>query len=325
MSGIPNSVIAAILNDAVDELRRAIYIERDGVLVWGGPVWFTDGKDPLTKEIQGAEWWSLFAGRLITSTKTYVAGVDDQLAIARDLVTYAQSKPGGALGITVGAETSGVTRDRTYNYYEDKPVAEAVAQLAALQNGFDFSIDVAYSPAGDFLRNFHLWYPRRGRIAGDTGHVWELGRNIVSLSWPTDATKAANAAYGIGAGEGDSMLRSTAVRSDMWAAGYPLIETSVSLKDVSEQDTLDSHTRAEADRKAQPVSLPPIIVRGDIDPVIGAYMPGDEARIRIEPNTDGRFPNGLDTYRRIVTYEVTVDDNGAGENVAITTDKAVAA
>src|SRR5207237_449511 len=156
-----------------------------------------------------AGWWSLFPWRRITADKTYSAATHDQLFIARDLVTYAQSKPGGALGITVGSEVSGRKRDAAYHFYEHKPVAEAVEQMSRLDDGFDFAIDVAYDSSGAFTRTFRLWYPRKGRTAGSTGHVWELGRNMVSLKWPEDGTKTVNASYALGAGQAESMLRSS--------------------------------------------------------------------------------------------------------------------
>lgn len=317
-----NAALCSVLVDATDPLRRAIYVERDGVLQWGGPIWHRDyDQAASTLTLECADWWSLFPWRLITDDKVYSASTDDQLFIARDLIAYAQAKPGGNLGITVGSEVSGRQRDATYHFYEYKPIAEAIQQMSQLADGFDFSVDVAYDPTGLILRTLHLYYPRQGRIAADTGHVWETGRNIVGFRWTEDGTSTVNVSYALGAGQAESMLRSAGARPDMWAAGYPMLEAAVSYKDVLVQQTLDEHADADVDAHAQPVSLPPIVVRGDIDPVIGAYITGDDARIRIEANIDPRFPDGLDTYRRLISFNVAVPDEGGGEAVTLVFDR----
>ncbi len=314
---------AARLVDATIPLRRALYVERDGVLVWGGPIWSRDMSDPTSVKIKALEWWSLFARRLISTTKTYVA--IDQLFIARALVAYAQSKYGGELGIDVDTTVSAVYRDRTYNGYEFKPVAEAVAQLAAVDDGFDFAIDVAWdfstSPPS-IARTFRTYYPRRGRTGSETGLVWELGRNIVKIGWPEDGTNAANSVRVLGSGDGDDMLVSSSVvglRTDVLDEGYPLLEQSLSMRDLEVQATVDAHAIAEVNARAVPVVLPPVTVNGTLDPEIGSYVTGDEGRLRIEPNSDPRFPDGLDEYRRVTAWKATA----ATDEVTLSFDLAV--
>lgn len=325
-AGTDGATIAAIYVDATDPLRRAVYVERDGVLTWGGP-WVQRDYDPNTGELtlSGLEWWSLFSRRLITDTKTYVAGVDDQFSIVRDFFTYTQAKPGGDLGITLGAETSGVTRDRTYWYYELKSIQDAVQEMAADINGFDFAIEVGYDSGGNITRTLRLYYPRRGRIAGATGHVWEWGRNIIGFGWPEDGSIAANMIFGIGAGEATAMIRTSSSRPEQFSAGYPLLEATLVDKSLSVATTLADRVNLMLNDRQVPVVLPPVKVLGDLDPQVGAFITGDEGRIRFEPGDDPRFPEGIDTYRRIVGFDVEVSDTGGGETVTLTTDQAVAA
>jgi hypothetical protein len=323
-----NRTQAAVLNDAVDEARRSIIVERDGVIVWAGIVWLSPYDDSnQTRSIQAAELWSYFRHRVVDYSETFTAA--DQFAIAQSLINKAQASSGGDIGVTVGTETCGVTRDRTYNRYELKPVGEAVEQLAEVQNGFDFAIDPAWI-AGDLVATFRLSYPRRGRNYLETGHVFELGRNMIKFEWPSDGTRAANKVWATGNGEGDAMLITSASDASQLApassggAGYPLLETVFPNKDISVQATLDAAAQGRLVTTAVPVVLPTITVRADVDPILGSYITGDAARIIIPPNVSPRFPNGLDTYRRIVGWDVSVSDEGAEEVALILGDEPVA-
>lgn len=283
--------------------RTALYVDRDGVLLWGGIVW-TRRTDQTNKLQLGAqEFESYFARRLITADAVF--SQVDQLVIARSLITTAQNKPGGNIGVQVGTETSGVLRDRTYNGYELKPVLEALHQLSQVSNGFDYAIDVFYDPvSGAPSKLLRLGYPRRGVVANLSGWLWEYPGNVQGYTWPEDATSQATTMYATGAGTPPGQLQSTAVGT---AAGYPLLESKQSYTDVSVQATLDGHAAADLAAMSAPVVVPTITVRADQDPTIGSYQVGDELRLRI---TDDRFPGtptsaGLDVTKRIIAIDVT--------------------
>lgn len=293
---------------ATEPIRTALYVDRGGVLLWGGIVW-TRRYNSATRSIElaGNEFWSYFRKRRITDTLAYTN--EDQLTIVRELIDYAQAKPGGDIGVDTGSGTSGVVRDRTYSSYEYKPVGEAVEQLSAVLDGFDFAIDVAYS-AGEPAKFLRLGYPRRGRTATATGLLFELdslGGNILGYSYPEDGTSSANTVHSIGAGDGESILRSVSSRTDLIDAGFPLIEELTTYKDVVVQSTLDAHAEADVEAFAGPVTIAEVTVQADTDPMIGSYIVGDEARFRIN---DERFADDpLDTYHRIVAMTVRPGDD----------------
>jgi hypothetical protein len=317
-----NAGVAAQINSAVDEGRRQIIVERDGVVVWSGICWLAPyNDDPPSRDIRAAEDWSYFRHRVISSTQTFT-GVD-QLTIAQNLIDYATGRttdPGGPgdVGVTVESSASGVTRDRVYNNYELKPVAEAVEQLSQVDNGFDFAIDAAWDSAtGGLVKTFRTSYPRRGSGYQTTGHVFEVGRNVIDWNWPTDGTIMGNKVWAVGRGEGSAMLISS--QSDVsqiqkiadGGPGYPLLETTVSVSDVSVQSTLDALAVAKLKSSATPVTLPEITVKADVDPIFGSYITGDSCRFIVPPNVSPRFPTGLDTFLRIVGWDVSVSDDGS--------------
>lgn len=312
-----NSTLAATFNDAVDEGRRQLIVERDGVVVWAGIVWMAPYYDsPPRREIRAAETWSYFRRRVIAYSQTFTS--TDQVSIAQQLITNAIADQGGDIGVTVEASTSGVARDRTYNSYELKPVGEAVEQLALVDDGFDFAIDPAYNPStGALVKTFRTSYPRRGRSFSQTGHVFEVGRNVIDWCYPTDGASMANRVWAVGRGDGSSSMLSS--KSDPYqiqslasgGPGYPLLESTMSRTDVSIQSTLDALALAKLKATSTPITLPEITVRANSDPVFGSYITGDSCRFIVPPNTSPRFPSGLDTFFRIVGWDVTVTDDGA--------------
>ena len=319
-----NRTTAATLNEAVDEARRQLIIEREGVVVWCGIIWMAPyNDDNQTRSIRAAEDWSYFRRRRIDYAAAWTA--TDQLTIAKQLIDNAQSatrSPGGNINITTVAATSGVARDFSFGRYELKPVAEAFEDLATMDNGFDWAIEPAWS-GSTLVKTLRLSYPRRGRNFQQSGHVFEVGRNVLSFTWPTDGTRVSNKVWAPGNGEGDAMLIASAADAQQiqplsaGGPGYPLLEDVLSLKDETQQANLNARARARVTYTATPVVLPTLTVRADLDPVLGAYIVGDACRIIIPPNFSPRFPDGLDTFRRIVGYAVDVDDEGT-EAVTLT-------
>lgn len=284
----------------LDPGRTAVFIERGGVIVWGGILWTAKASvEGATVEVGGEGFWSYFRRRKIRTTKAYAAA--DQCFIARDLVTYAQAQAGGDLGVIVGSETSGVLRDRTYYHYERKNLGEAVEQLAAVQGGFDFNIDVSWI-GGVITKTFQVQYPRRGRA---TAIVFELGSNIEGLEQEIDATRQANIIDGLGAGDGDSMLITTV--SDLsQTPPYPLLEDVVTYKDVRVPSTLQLSSLAELVSRSTPVErLPTLLAHAGPDTEIGSFITGDTVTVR---GSAGYL--SVSEQMRITTYEVTVDENG---------------
>ena len=303
---------AAALLTATTTGRSVVYVERDGVLIPGAAfiVWTRNYvSSTMTCTLGGQSLWSYFRHRFNNVTLGPYSGVD-QLTIGQNLINSAQAQPGGSIGVAVGAETSGVPRDRTYNGYEHKQIAEAVEQLSAVNNGFDFGIDVAYV-AGVPTKTFRCSYPRRGRTITDSGHVFEVGRNIVSYTYPEDATSQANRTYVVGAGDGADMLVGTQSRTDSLDAGWPLLEAQAAAKDVTVQATVDAQALALVNAKAWPVTIPKVTVSASTDPVLGAWIVGDDARFVFgTAGNDPRFPARTEQIYRIVGYECEPGDEG---------------
>ncbi len=297
--------------------RTALYVDRDGVLLWGGIIWMRRYSSKTgSLLLDCAEFESWLSAQLI-ATDTQFVGVD-QLAITQALVNTAQAAPNGNIGITVGTETSGVLRDRTYDAAQLTPVLQAIQQMGAADNGFDFAIDVAYSGTS-VTKSLHLGYPRRGVTARNSGLVFEHPGNIQEYEWPEDATQQATTVYAVGSGVGAGRPVYTQTNTDLLDAGYPALAYKSTYIDIDSPAALLAHAKADAKAFKYPVSVPKLTVRGDLDPLVGSYTVGDEIRVRI---TDDRFPGtptavGLDTAKRIIAIQVK-PPGAAAESVTLT-------
>jgi hypothetical protein len=298
-----------LLSPATSNLGKlALYVERDGVIVWGGMLW-TSGDvdfDAGTMPINGEGFLSYFRRRVLREKKTYTQQ-DQTTGIAKDLIDWAQAVTGGDIGIdTSDVAASGVLRDRTYEAFERKNIGEAIEQLAAVQNGFDFRFQSDWS-GGSIVTRFLTIYPNTGR---QTNYVLEVGSQMSNLSVKVDATSLATNVDVIGAGEGDVGL--IAPISDPSLIGvYPVLDEVESHTDVQELPTLDAFARRRLMLGKTPIVIPSVEVDPALEPVLGSYVVGDIMRVRGGSglaSIDGRF--------RVMEIKVSVNDLG-GEQASL--------
>ena len=336
----PGSFSGTILGSDVRELgydiagstepaRTVIYVDRDGVLIWGGIIWLrTWDSDTQHYSFSAREFGSYFERRRITGdfmdyNQALVYDNQDQLFIAQDLLYLAQSVSGGDIGIVIPDNVSGVDVTRVYYDYEFKDVWGAIKDLSNQQNGFDFNIDVAYDIDLEPRKYAYTSYPYRGteyNAANADALVFEFPGNIVTYEWPDDGSVVANTMYGIGPNSNEAKIRAIAVSpTDQIAAGWPLLEDSVSYTDQYDPEILYQQTLGEVTAKQTTVVTPKIVVPAYAAPVLGSYKTGDECLLRI---TDDRFPAtgggfGLSVVKRIVSISVQPGEDGP-ERVTLT-------
>jgi hypothetical protein len=297
--------------------RTALYVDRDGVLVWGGIIWnrsYTSSNQTLS--LQAREFESYFERRRITSTVAF--NNTDQLAIVQSIVNTAQTATNGNIGLTVGTETSGVLVSRTYYGYEYKTVFSAIQDLSRSSQGFDFNILIAYDSNGNPSKTLRLAYPRYGKVysaTSTTQAVLDLpSGNIVEYEYAEDAITAANTVYALGAGSNEGKLISTQTDPTKITAGWPLLEEQANYSDITDSTLLTNLASSQVKTVSYPPITMKVVLPTYVDPILGSYEVGDDIRVRI---TDDRFPTGLDTYYRLVAYNVTVGENGP-ERVTMT-------
>lgn len=320
---------------STEPARTAIYVDRDGVLIWGGIVWLrTWDTDTQHFTFSAREFGSYFERRRITGDfmsgdQALVYENEDQLFVAQDLMNLAQALNGGNIGIVVPNNTSGVLVSRVYYDYEYKDVWGAIKDLSNQQDGFDFNIDVDYDSNLEPRKYASTAYPSRGRTYNDadpSAIVFEFPGNIVGYEWPDDGSVTSNTMYGIGPQSNEAKIRATATSPEnQIAQGWPLLEDTVSYTDQYDPDLLYQQTLGEVTAKQVPVTTPRIVVPAYADPVLGSYQTGDECLLRI---TDDRFPNngsgfGLSAVKRIVSINVSPGEDGPERVTLVLTDPTI--
>jgi len=307
------------VDNATLPARNAIYVDRNGELVWGGVIWArVYNSDEQTISITAREFESYFERRLITTTENFQN--TDQLEIVRTLIDDAQLLPYGDIGVITGSETSGVLIDRVYYDYELKQVWQAIKDLSDQDDGFDFNIKVEYdNVTNEPTKTLILGYPRTGHV--DTG-IGDLNTkvfmfpagNITSYEYPEDGSITTNTLYVTGAGSNEGKLLSVATASTSFTNGFPLLQTTASYSDITDQNVLDELATGRVLALSEPPPIIKVVVPAFVEPEYGTYSIGDDIRLMI---TDERFPNGLDEIYRIVGLNVEPGENGP-ERVTIT-------
>lgn len=308
--------------------KTALFAVRDSVPQWGGIVW-TRAYDSESEavSIQAGDFWSYFDHRKVVPFLSTFPGdtgfvakqavtftAVEQNEIARQLVTLAQAHTGGDIGIELDTTISGTLRDRTYSGYELTDVGEALRLLANVEGGPDVMFDVGQGTGGRPRRVLRVGDPMLGQQGSP--HVWEVGGNVLTYTWPSDGTRMATRTYGVGDGIEEAALVAFAENFDLYGQGWPLLEAETGYTTVTDPSTLNAHARADLAAATLPVVLPALKVRGDMPPFLGQFGVGDDGRLIIAAG-DRFHRGGLDARMRVVQMDVE-PETSEGEQVTLT-------
>lgn len=282
--------------------KHEIVVTRNREIVWRGPVLTANETDSQTGRFVefaalGLAWyprtWHVDGATVGQQAAT------DQFTVVANLIDHHQNKAGGDHGIdTTQIGTSGVQREGLiFPVWEGKEIGDAIAQLAARDEGFDYDIVPA-------TRELRLHYPRRGRRRPDV--VFDA-RNIRHFGRTIDGTQQRSAVLGFGAGEGQDMVRRSR-QSSSAVAEYLLSHGVLTDKEVSVASTLQEKVDRELETVADPEEILSITV-GTTDPPLFSYEEGDEVRVE----WDSAYRT-VKSFQRLVGRDVTWT---AGEEQAV--------
>ena len=326
VSGV-NTAGLNVLNGSIPG-RTAIYVDRNGILVWGGVLWQREyGSTDQSIKLTAREFLSYFERRRITTGSGTAYGAlaytgIDQLQIAQSLISNAQSAPSGNIGLLynqdpLSTSTSGITLSRVYYNYEVKTVFNAVSDLSKQTNGFDFEISVYYDGGGNPAKSFNTYYPRAGVMYSATNPnapVFELGGNISEYTYLEDGSKAVNQIYALGAGSNEGKLISIANSASKLSSGWALLEDQANYSDITDPTVLSGLATGQINAVSYPPITLKIVAPPYVNPTFGSYEVGDEVRVRI---LDSFFPNGYDAIFRIIGLTVAPGEDGP-ERITLT-------
>jgi hypothetical protein len=311
--------------DLTTPARRVVYVVRDDQPVWGGLVWtrrFDAGAQQIS--LGCADFWSYFDHRKVLprlveqvyQDPRYLAQnarVDfldvDQNDIVRLLVDLAQQHEGGDIGVDTRGDgrLSGITRSRTYFGYQNVNTGDALRTLAGIEDGPDILFDVGpFDGNGRPTKVLRVGTPSLGRRR--TSHVWELGANLLSYTWPSDGTRMTTRSFAVGEGVERGLLIAVAEERTRYRDGWPLLEGERGYSSVADPEELKAHAAADQRAGRLPVALPTLVAHGGLPPTVDEVDVGDDGRVVI---ADAFHTKGVDTTMRVVATEVVVGGDGA--------------
>lgn len=316
---IPNAQMADRARRALLPGRTGVWVERGREVWWGGILWTlalaSDARGFLSAQVQCGGWESYLYRRLLADTLT--ATQVDQFDIVRELVDYAQNSDGGNIGITYDTGVSGVLRDRTFLRYDLPAIGDLLDQLAATENGFEWRIASYRDADGRRVKRLQLGHPVIR--TGTAEIVLDHPGPVLSYTWPTDATKKANAWQSRGASvntnqaEDSYPLMSAQLVDDAnLAAGWPRLDGTSDYTTVEDQATLDGHARADWTAARNPVEIPEVEVL--LGNTISPALLGSTVRLRIR---DLWHPTTLDARYRVVGLSITPPERGRPETARL--------
>ncbi|MEU2547451.1 hypothetical protein ABZ618_18810 [Streptomyces roseolus] len=305
--------------------RTTVYLERGGFLWWGGIVWTTNlqGSDRgvVTLGVQAATFDSYAGRRRIRAELKY--NQVEQFEIARDL----WARLGAGLGMStiepgddVPAEP--VPRTASYRLGDETVYQEALDQLGAYEDGFEYQILVYRDPIdGRRVRRLRLGSPKIR--TGATDMVFDRPGTILSYSLPDDATRGGTTSLARGAStNGNAAAESRPTLSvEATATGlpdrWPQLDISTDYNDISDKATLDALAKAALSGAQGSVQIPEISIR--LTGIVPPALLGRTARIRI---TDEWHPTGLDARYRIVGVKVRPAERGRPDTAELALEEA---
>jgi hypothetical protein len=283
--------VAAIVPRHPDDLttgpgRLICHVYRRGI-IWGSYVIWSatvseSQRQGLQVQFQGATLESYLAHVEIRTDLTYTG--QDQIAIARSLLTSMQAQSSANIGLTLQTGTSGVPRDHTYLNGEVATYGQRLKELADRDNGFEWLIHTE-DVGGVRTRTWQWGYPRLGDISSD--HLWAQPGEVVA--WQEDISALSGATSWRARGDSintDVAATSTPLLStprnatDHLVAGWPRLDRTVDYSSVKDVDTLEAYAIRWAAQRSGALRVHQATIRLDGDEFTPANL-GDFARLML--------------------------------------------
>lgn len=288
--------------------QREVYIYRDAELVWGGELWAAQADaSRQTLRLSATGFYERLRRRLIEDDQVFTAA--DASDIVKDLITYAQGKTGGDMGLDASDfGTFGPARTVHWCCWDGTTIADAIENLATRLNGFDYEITpdkriLGYRPkkALSSAQTFTL-----GTGPTDTS-------NILDLSVEADASELANIVAGLPPDDGCLECGDVVKSADATSRStYGRLDEAIDLSDIKSA----ANRETLADGRLDEVKVPRITVdltTTDL-PFGGAYETGSQVSV----TADLGWIAYSATLFRVLGWEVNVE--GGYETASLTLD-----
>lgn len=289
---------------ATEPGRTALYVDRNGVIVWGGIIWSrTYNVDSKALNLTAQTMESYLKKRILRSD--FLNSNRDPRNIVCDLFTLMQSSPSGNIGIQLPSGYpfgSGPSMDANHYAYEFKLYSDVIDEIANGINGVDWTIDCSYSPSG-IVKQLLVGWPRLGSLGSQNGLVFDYPGAIVQYMTPETTSDAGNNVYLLGSGTGSDVQYGLYTDTTNLGAGYPLLETTISVKKVVDANSINNLVQQAGPQYRVSMMYPSFEVDGDVEPQFGSWSLGDDITLYIDD--PARFPSIWQGTYKVISYSLT--------------------
>lgn len=287
---------------------HALYIERDGQIIFGGVIDSVSTKNAEAGlNVTAKGWWEHFRTRLLRQRRLYSnRDVYDIIRTTWTVIDSQSQLRGPDLNMVFPVdEDRGVNRTVTYEAWELNSFASIVEAWA---NASDTEFDFAVNPtrrSGGFGLNLMFWHPERGTEI-DTVLTFERASsspdNIADFEFNVTLSNQATQLYGIGAG--DSWTKKISRQQAAWVptegnpnnpgSGYTFPDEKLDYREFAQRDGVysrsDIYVQAHLDSvtadRLKYVGTPPIAfgltLSRDFEVDTQLLVPGNYATVHIE-------------------------------------------
>lgn len=293
---LTNTQTREVLQSLVVPDSTALYVqdtETDGYL-FGGPVFSAPwNRSTRRLEINVQSWKSWMYQCLCRMTiatnpvteSTFAATAQDQLIIARSLITTFCNGQVGCPTVVLGTELSGVLRDLNFHGSDQRFLGDQIDSMANRDNGFEWSIDIRPNVSGQPILRFLPVFPLRGGVNNEILIIHqqgEAGGNILELgNAQDDSANRRSRIWATGTGQPPDQIAAYDQDPALTSGFVLLRETVKNYNSVTQIATLADHARAERNYRAQSLKSVQVSVATD-NPDFRDYASGDKIRLLVE-------------------------------------------
>lgn len=301
----------ALLLEGTQPGLHALMVQRDGVNIWGGPIWSrTYAAQGQTLQLNAATFESIFDHVIMAYDQIYENIA--QHTILSTWLTQLMGQTDCNFNLTQDIAYDGnYFRSILVPAYEYHMASDVLSQMIGIENGIYYNINLA--AAGD--NPTRTFYARCGvQVANyvDSGAYYDFP-GTVGLYWMNEqGVKTAKYNVALGAGTGNQILRSGVLTSGMSA--YPMWGATESFPDIGDNAGLLAKATTMS-RLRKPPIYNPTFQLGTESGFDGWNKLGQMFTVSIQ---DARFPLGLVLKNRMLGWSLTPQSKDGSELIQFT-------
>lgn len=311
-----NSIQDSITVEATQPGRTALYMERDGELIWGGILWTRLYNNTVQGFQINAQTFESYFDHVVFEQHFVQQNVEQQI-LFQNMVNALQASVNIGLEFITPLPDTNIPRTVLLPNYEFHFGNDALQQLVGIDLGLEYTIKVENGVTVDHPRKrIQLGYPQIGS-ANPEMHFDFPG--TVSQYWIPESAAQSGAKFGVlGYGGGDKVARSVAIDQNTINAGYPAWWIVNNYSMIADLQILKDKAHGDAKRLKMPFTTPQFELHPQVnDQFTGWNNLGDAFSVHVE---DIRFPNGKDFITRMIGWDLTPASATSSESLRFTVE-----